>query len=289
MILPLYPAAAPRPLSGCYLELPLRQWQAKSGRVMLYANYISTLDGRIALRDASRAEDYVPDSIAHPRDWRLYQELAAQADVLITAGRFYRQWAAGRHQGEQPIGEEEAFSDIVRWRRRRGMPAQPDVLIVSRSLDLPLAALRHLQRQGRRVWVACGEHPDPTRARALEAAGVKVRVCGEDEVDGRRLRDWLEAEGYRLACMLAGPRVHAMLLRARVLDYLFLTLRHDIVGGAHFHTIVSGDARARFRLRQLLYDASAELSFACYRCLDTLSGATEEENTHARHAIGEEK
>ena len=49
------------------------------------------LDGRIALPAAGRSSHQVPPAIANARDWRLFQELAAQADLLITSARYFRQ------------------------------------------------------------------------------------------------------------------------------------------------------------------------------------------------------
>lgn len=268
MITPLFPQpAAARPLSGCYLALPVHQWQQDSGGLLLYSNYISSLDGRIAIRHHEREDYHVPGSIANPRDWRLYQELAAHADVLITSGRFYRQWAAGVHQGEQPIGSETAFDDIRQWRVHQGMPAQPDVLIVSQSLALPDAALQSMQQQRRKVLVACTEQSPGREVERLRQLGVIVQSCGVSRVDGHVLAAWLQQQGYRTGCMLAGAEVHSTLLRAGVLDYLFLTLRHQLVAQDDFHTISSGNwpHATALQLRHLFHDSHTEQLFACYR------------------------
>jgi len=40
----------------------------------------------------------VPRAIANERDWRLFQELSAQADIFLTSGRYLREWAKGQAQ-----------------------------------------------------------------------------------------------------------------------------------------------------------------------------------------------
>ncbi len=269
MIYPLWPQpGAPRPLIGCYLDMPLRDWQQRCGRLLLYSNYVSSLDGRIAIRQSEAADYSVPSSIANARDWRLYQELAAHADVLITSGRFYRQWAQGRHQGEQPVGTDPAFADIRRWRLAQGYPAQPDILIVSSSLALPTAALMHMQQQGRRVLVACSQYSPKQDMARLRELGIIVQPCGDAQAEGRQLADFLQRQGYRLGCMLAGPGVHSTLLCAGVLDYLFLTLRHQLVGYDDVRGITTGQwpEAIALRLKQLLHDPQTEQLFACYQC-----------------------
>jgi len=56
------------------------------------------LDGRIAVPHPTRPGLTVPETIANDRDWRLFQELAAQADLIISSGRYLRDWADGRAQ-----------------------------------------------------------------------------------------------------------------------------------------------------------------------------------------------
>ncbi|MDX8382592.1 MAG: pyrimidine reductase, partial [Ghiorsea sp.] len=147
MLTKLYPQAEPpRALQGCYLDLKLHQ-QASKGDTFIYANYISSLDGRISLQDTASGEYAVPDSLGNARDWRLYQELAGQADVMITSARYFRQLAKGCAQDLLPVGSSPDFSDIKAWRKQQGLKPQPDVVILSHTLDIPLAALATLRER----------------------------------------------------------------------------------------------------------------------------------------------
>ena len=102
-VLRLYPAPQQKiPLKGLYLSLSLHR-QAESGEVFIYANFIASLDGRISLLDA-HGEQGVPASLANKRDWRLYQELAAQSDIMLTSARYFRQLARGNAQDLLPVG-----------------------------------------------------------------------------------------------------------------------------------------------------------------------------------------
>ena len=85
-VLQLYPPPQRKmSLNGLYLGLRLHR-EAVEGELFVYANFIASLDGRISLPD-SYGEQGVPSSLANKRDWRLYQELAAQADVMLTRAR----------------------------------------------------------------------------------------------------------------------------------------------------------------------------------------------------------
>ncbi len=240
-VTPLFPTGGEATaLRGLYLRLALHR-QAAAGEICIYANYISSLDGRIALPiahdDANERDFAVPTAMANQRDWRLYQELAAQADVMITSARYFRQLAEGRAQDLLPVGREPAYADLRDFRQAAGLKPQPDVVIVSNSLHIPAAALDQLR--DRQLIVCCSEQADAAAVHALQARGVQVWRAGAQQVFGQRLKQHLIAAGYRSAYMIAGPQVHRTLLADGVLDELFLTTHLSLLGGDHFHTILA--------------------------------------------------
>ncbi len=121
-ILQLYPAPAQdRPLAGTYLAHQLRQYSRKTGQAFVYGNFVTSLDGRIAIPHPTRPGLMVPKNTANDRDWRLYQELAAQADLIISSGRYLRDWADGRAQEILRVDDPE-FADLKAWRLDQGLP-----------------------------------------------------------------------------------------------------------------------------------------------------------------------
>lgn len=249
-----------QPLQGLYLETELPVTGVLGPFV--YANFVTTLDGRISLRDEETGVEGVPQSIADPRDWRLFQELAARADVLITSGRYLRDLKVGTAQDMLPLGTEDTFADLRCWRQDRGMSPQPDVAVLSASLgfDVPHALLE----QGRHICVLTTEEAPPDREQRLREHGLEViRICSGPRVDGAGAIRALDQRGYRRIYSVTGPWAFHTLVAARALDALFLTWRQRIVGGQEFSTIASGAALhppADFRLRSM------------YRDLDTRGG-----------------
>lgn len=238
-LLQLYPveAQAQAGLHGLYLKLNLHRL-ALDGDVLIYANYISSLDGRISLYNDTSNEFEVPLSIANRRDWRMYQELAAQSDVMITSARYFRQLAKGRAQDLLPVGMEPEYADLLGWRMEQGLKAQPDVVIVSNSLDIPCSALEKLQE--RKVSVLTGCRASAEKIATLESYGVGVTVLNTETVTGVALKAWLVESVYRSAYMIAGPEVHRTLVHDNVLNRLFLTTHMTLLGENKFHTILSG-------------------------------------------------
>lgn len=255
-----------RPLTGTYLELELHR-EAKTGAMTLFANFITSLDGRISMLHRERGEFGVPASIANERDWRLYQELAAQSDVMITSARYFRQLAKGCAQDLLPVGAGPQYADLQTWRIRQGLRPQPDVAIVSNSLDIPAEALAQLG--DRRVLVITSKMADPERICRLQEQGIEVFDAGARQVAGDALKRLLAGQGYRAAYMIAGPQVHRTLIAAGAVDYLFLTTRHLLLGGNNFHTMLEGDLpdnkNCELELTRLCYDRIGRQSFAQYR------------------------
>jgi len=250
------------PLQGLYLSERFAP-PAERTASFVYATFISSLDGRISLPDPRKSRRAVPRAIANGRDWRLFQELAACADALITSGRYVRGLPNGVSARSFPVSDKPEYADLVRWRGARGLPPQPAVVIVSASLDLPL--LTPLVESGRPVYVATGSAADPLKAARIESEGVSVlRVGDGTRAEGRKLIEALARHAHRNIGVIGGGEIVNALVVDDVLDRLYLTLACRMLGGTSFDTLLTGPVLERavgFRLEALHYDAqSAEPS-----------------------------
>lgn len=225
-------------LEGLYLGHDLRSQAEELGRPFVYTNYVTSIDGRIAVPRPNGKGMMVPPDTANDRDWRLFQELAVQADVIISSGRYLRDYAEGRAQEILRIYDQPQFADLGRWRAGRGLPPYPDLAVVSGSLDFPVPAF--LTQSGRRVVVLTHDAADPERKHQLEAGAAQVVVAGEGHVSGAQTIAALGELGYRTIYMATGPRVHHLLLADNVLDRLYTTVAHRLLGGDPYSGLVEG-------------------------------------------------
>jgi riboflavin biosynthesis pyrimidine reductase len=270
----LYPAPGEQqPLQGLYLRHKLHK-KGQPDAPFVYSNFITSLDGRISLGTTDNTTHSVPSATVNSRDWRLYQELAGQADLLVTSGRYYRQSDIGEAQDQLPVSDQADFTDIHDWRLTQGLPPQPDIAILSGSLDIPIAALESYPN--RRILVITGEESDQTRVEDLQGSGIEVIRAGTGtRVDGRRMISELAMRGYRSIYAIAGPAVFHTLLNARVLNRLYLTIAHQLLGGTEFDTLTQGSRLApaqAMQLKSLYYDTHAPVGssqlFAVYEPRD---------------------
>jgi len=257
-IIELYPnSGQTHPLKNLYLKqlenLPVNQ-------PFIYSNFIASLDGRIALPGENRTTHEVPPAIANARDWRLFQELAAQADLLITTARFFRQAASNEAQAELPVGMSREFEDLRDWRTSQGLKSQPDIAIFSASLNIPVEALN--QYKDRQLYVITGEDADQNQLQRLTSnSNLKVIHSGKGrQVNARSLREKLGTLGYRRVYAIAGPSALHTLATANVLDRLYHTTAHCILGGTEFDTFIRGEEllpALHLPLRALYLDQSS--------------------------------
>ena len=234
----LYPLpAVERPLEGLYLSHNLRQHSEANDQAFVYSNFVTSIDGRIAIPHPSRPGLVVPNNIANVRDWRLFQELAAQADMIISSGRYLRDWTDGRAQEILKV-DDPRFADLREWRQSQGLSPQPDIAIISDSLHFPVPDV--LSSGGRKVVVFTSANPNAERVLEIESKGAQVIIAGEERVEGAMLVQRMSELGYRTVYSAAGPKVLHLLLSGRVLNRLYVTHANRLLGGQPFSSIVEG-------------------------------------------------
>jgi riboflavin biosynthesis pyrimidine reductase len=225
-------------LEGLYLGHDLRQESEQLGHAFIYANFVASLDGRIAIKHPTKPGLTVPKEVANDRDWRLFQELAVQADAVLTTGRYLRDYADGRAQEILEVHNDPRYADLQAWRTAANLKPQPDLAVLSNSLDFSLPP--SLIEAKRRVLIFTSETADPERIAELSTHTSEVVVAGATRVEGAQLRQALSERGYRTIYSAAGPKVLHALAADGVLDRLYLTIAGRLLGGQTFATLADG-------------------------------------------------
>lgn len=261
-VLPLYPSGQrERSLEGLYLDdLPNSQSDP-----FVYANFLVSLDGRIAVRDENGHKG-LRKATANDRDWRLYIELLMQADAVLTTGHHAQSIAMGT-QSDMMTAAHKRYPDLRNYRRTRGLGGHPVCVVVSSRLNFRAQALKEA-------------HPGPIVAVTAQQGGYSLSsarnagietivVDSESIVSGRTLMSIFRERGLRRIYMVGGPRLFHALLADRVVHRLYLTTVGRLIGGDDIETQVHGPLfatppDARLRHLTLDRDASPQQLFACY-------------------------
>jgi riboflavin biosynthesis pyrimidine reductase len=247
------------PLRGLYLTLGLH-CRGTPESPFVYANFLTSLDGRIALEDPE-GRTYLPKTLTTPDDFRLFLELEAQADCLITHGGYLRALAEKRLGNILQVGLDDPHRDLQAWRRDQGLALQPAIVIASASLDFPMAEsiLRHRQP----CYIATGRRAAPERIAYWQRQGFEVLIAGEGAlVEAAPLVQRLGAKGYRSIYLIAGPHMLDTVVRQGCLGLLFQTITHQLLGGEFIRTLLPGPEMGVFghlKMQSLYYDPISPL------------------------------
>jgi riboflavin biosynthesis pyrimidine reductase len=222
----VYPEEKQLPLEGLYLGQRLAAMPAKIGRSLVITDFLTDRNGIIAKADEHHHLQ-VPIELKNASDWRLSQELMAQADIIISGGSYLKRVSVpGNHAEDilyqfEPGGE---FEKLGKWRLEAGYRKRsPDLAIVTRSLDFKIP--EDVLRMDRRIVIfTIYPNANSAQARAFTTSGVVVIGAGDEGIDGNRLIDTLgDGMGYRVIMMASGPSVLELLLGAKRLDLFYVT------------------------------------------------------------------
>ena len=196
-------------------------------RPYLVLNMVATLDGKAAIRGRT-------GPIGGRADRELFHQLRTQADAVMAGAETVRTERYGR------LVRDPARRDK---REREGLAADPLACVVSAALT-GLAETPLLAAPEQPVIVLTGADGEI----ASTAASVRyVRAAGREQSGGpvdltAGLRALRREHGVRSVLCEGGPTLNAELLRADLVDELFLSVAPKLAGGADALTIVAGAA-----------------------------------------------
>ncbi len=175
-----------------------------ASRPYVAINVVATADGRTAINGTVAG-------MGSPTDRALLYRLRAEADAVMHGAGTLR---AERFSPRVP-------PPLAAVRERHGLPPQPwGVLIAGNT---PLLATHPYFRRATPAWPRLVYAASPLHD-ALAADGVEVLVAERSAVDLRWVLEDLARRGVRRLVCEGGPRLNASLVRAGLVDELFLTL-----------------------------------------------------------------
>jgi riboflavin biosynthesis pyrimidine reductase len=218
--------ALPPELAARYageLTIPLR-----SGRPTVIANFVSSLDGVVALGPTEPTAGGGEISGFSESDRFMMALLRGLADVVIVGAGTVR--AGSRHEWTSRRVQPEMAGAFAAWRAQMGLAPQPTTVVVTARGDLdPTHA--GFNAPDVPVIVATTKAGAGRLAALSLPRNVSVAIAGDgDRVGPERLLDIVRHAGARVALCEGGPHLFGQLLGAGLVDELFLTLAPQIIG-----------------------------------------------------------
>jgi riboflavin biosynthesis pyrimidine reductase len=252
-------------------------FSANTNQPIVTANFLSSLDGRIAISpDNPKRQDEdtrtaLPKSLTSQEDFRLFLELHAQADCLITHGGYMRSLANNKLGNILQLPKNRDCEDLYNWRTLQGLEPQPTVVIASASLDFPMHP--SLKENKQKVYIATGQNADKQKIEKWKSEGYEVLITGESQnVEGKPLIDALATKNYKHCYLIAGPKMLHTMVNDQKLSKIYLTHAQQLLGGNIFSTMLDGDVlnSPKLELQSLFYDETSKNGhgqfFSSYKC-----------------------
>jgi riboflavin biosynthesis pyrimidine reductase len=208
-------------------DLPAELIEAYGGslgfdRPRLFANFVSTIDGVVAIPDLAQSNKLI--SNGSESDRFMMGLLRALADAVLIGSGTLRASAQGLWTPERAY--PAAAEGLAELRRRLGRPAAPERVVLTGTGSVP--ASHPLFAEG--ALVLTTETGAARLDGRLPAASTIESLGNGETVDLRAAVAVLRARGHKLILSEAGPRVFASLLEAKLVDELFLTVSPLIAG-----------------------------------------------------------
>lgn len=246
-------------------------FSASTNQPIVTANFLSSLDGRIAISPDEKSGTALPKSLTSQEDFRLFLELHAQADCLITHGGYMRSLANNKLGNILQLPKDRDCEYLYNWRTLQGLEPQPAVVIASASLDFPMHS--SLKGNNQQVYIATGQNADKQKIEKWQSEGYEVLITGESKnVEGKPLIDALATKNYKHFYLIAGPKMLHTMVNDQKLSKVYLTHAQQLLGGNIFSTILDGDVlnSPKLELQSLFYDETSENGhgqfFSSYKC-----------------------
>jgi riboflavin biosynthesis pyrimidine reductase len=205
------------------LSIPLA-----TARPTIVANFVSTLDGVVALGPSEPSVGGGEISGFSDADRFMMALLRALADVVVVGAGTVR---VGRRHVWTARHVQPAFADaLAAWRSEMSLAPQPTTIVVTASGNLD-PAHAGLNAPDVPVIVATTRAGADRLARLPLATNVRVEPVGdEDRVPAAALLEVIRRTGARLALCEGGPHLFGELVGARLVDELFLTVAPQLAG-----------------------------------------------------------
>ena len=222
MINQVFPVKRQVPLEGLYLDQRLMDRAAEIGRSLVLTDFLTDKNGVIA-KATKEGHFEIPAALKNSSDWGRYQELMAQADVIISGGSYFKRLTTSQDVLYQ-FEPGNAFEKLGQWRLNAGYKKRsPDVAIVTRDLDFEIP--EKLTQSNRRIVIFTTDSiANSDKAKSLINVNTVIIGSGEGRVEGDRMIATLANDmGYRVIVMISGPHILDLLLKAERLDLIYVT------------------------------------------------------------------
>ena len=220
------------PANNLYLK-PVLSKINRRYKPYYYANFLSSLDGRIATYDKKYGKLLTPERIKSKVDYSLFCQLHAQSDCLVTNTEYLRGLSKGYYGNILSVKN----SKLNLWRNKNNLKNQ-DIIVLSNSLNFPIN--KNIEVLKNKITILTTSN-NKKKIQNLEKKKYKVIQCKGKNVSAKRLNEYIISKKFKSIYFIAGPRIVEQMISENLLNKLYCSTSMCIMGSENYDKIIRGD------------------------------------------------
>ena len=234
MIKKIYPNAKKALIKAesMYLQ-PLLSDIKPYNRPFYYANFLSSLDGRIAIHDKKYSTLLTPDVIKSDIDFNLFCQLHAQADCLVTNTNYIN----GLNNGYYGDILSQRNQKLINWRKIKKLQSQK-IVILSNSLNFKISDKIEKYKKNIMILTTCS---NKRKIEYFKKNNYKLKRVAGKNITPNFLDKYVVKENYKSVYFIAGPRIVEQMIAKKLLDRLYYSTNLKMVGRSNYDTLIRGE------------------------------------------------
>jgi len=218
-------------LDNLYLN-PLLSDIYKNSRPVYYANFLSSLDGRIAVYSKKHRLLLTPDAIKSSVDFTLFSQLHAQADCLVTNTNYMKGLNKGYYGDILSVKNKK----LAQWRKDNDIRSHK-IIILSNSLDFPIN--KKLESYKDKI-VILTTATNLKKINKFKEKGYEIVKCQGNNVSAKSLNKYIIKNKFKSVYFIAGPTIVEKMIAEKLLDRLYYSTSMSLIGTQKYDTIIRG-------------------------------------------------
>lgn len=219
-------------LENLYLN-PLLSMIYKGNNPIYYANFLSSLDGRIAIYSKKHRLLLTPDAIKNTVDFVLFSQLHAQADCLVTNTHYIKGLNKGYYGDILSVKNQK----LAQWRKDNNIRSHK-IIILSNSLDFPIN--KKLETYKDKIIILTTTE-DLKKINKFKEKGYDIVKCRGKNVSAKSLNKCIIQNKLKSVYFIAGPTIVEQMMAEKLLDRFYYSTSMSLVGTQKYDTIIRGN------------------------------------------------
>jgi len=224
--------AAKCKLENLYLN-PLLSKTYEDNKPIYYANFLSSLDGRIAIYNKKHRLLLTPDAIKNTVDFVLFSQLHAQADCLVTNTHYMKGLNKGYYGDILSVKNQK----LVQWRKDNNIRSHK-IIILSNSLDFPIN--KKLETYKDKIIILTTTE-DLKKINKFKEKGYEIVKCRGKNVSAKCLNKCVIKNKLKSVYFIAGPTIVEQMMAEKLLDRFYYSTSMSLIGTQTYDTIIRGN------------------------------------------------